>query len=1301
MRRGSRGGTPRRPYAGGVADYISRALVADALMEWREQLRALATASPLRDVSGGAAPIVDLTGAHPSGLAQLFAGRPTLVTAMIRDQAAQPLALQRARAACDDAEAVRLNTGVATGALVVGTAAWTDEGYSREIPILLRRVTFEPARGADTQVTLHDQVTLNPILATELRARVPDSPIESLVEALRVAPDFDPRPVWNEIRARADEFGEDFEVKESLLLGSFDDPEQRLVDDVDECDHLIASSLLLASVAGDHTAREELTGPLPAVPMGDRDPFAERGLGDLDDRQFSALDLVATGRSLFVQVPPGADALSTAVAMAADGAASRRAVAIVAGTGPGAASVASALDAAGVGDLYISATGDGWNAEARRRLLDSMTMSSPKFDELALRLEGEDLLVARSELRSRYEDLHRVWAPWQTSAYDAVQAIVRLTSRGNPPQTRVRLGAKAVDYIVQRGVDVVAAAVGRAHAAQMSDAADEAALDAVPVADENLAPRERRWWEGVVLDETKGVVVEQALSSFLTRHLPRLREEAVEAAHEVGVDLAPSFAEWADQLEVFAELRDTLDTFSPAIFQGAIPDLVAATAPEGSPSNAHLTKRERKARIRRAEELLRPAREASQVHEHLVLAQHRLARWRSHCSEGGWPRVPDRTDGYRERFAEALTAWGTVAPILEVVLGRGGLEYVPWDDMERILLAVTGVEPPAPEAAHVREAQTHLDGADLDALLADLKERGVSEEDAAAEMEFSWWASAFDAIIAAQPSLAEFGALGAAVDAFLERDRAFAGRRVRPLMRAVAERRRSAIARYQDDARDVFAGLVEGGDGPVSELWAGHPALVSSLRPVSVFAAEQTSQIVPAERVLDAVILVGIESLSFAQVVPALARATQVIVIADEHAATGSAVAQLRENLPAVRLRARPKPLDARVTAVLADHGYGGEAEMLPAPRGGGSLRLVRVDARGAHDPTPSTRAEVAAVVAEVSRLPESDEALVVCGSPGHSEAVGTALGADPLTRNRDVRVVALGEAAGLGADVVLLSLGYAPGADGSPPTSLGVVSGALGASAVRQAIVASRRDVAVISALDVGEIGAAAEGAPSGHGLDMLADLVAVADAGPLLPSEHGASDWLMADIAERLRAEGLEVRVRYGIGGDAIPLVVGTPGSLSVAVVTDDALPSQGTSLRDQVRWQRARLEALGWTVVPLWTLDAFIDPAAATAEILRALGRPRHSPDPEPEYGDEPEPYDGPEPEPEGGGASEPDEPESDEEREPAGEPDAPTRLDHEDMEPLIPRRALDDSDVGWSDGGGSSRDDEMRRDVPPHW
>lgn len=1289
--------------------------MSDALSEWREQLRALAKSSPLRDIGGAEGAVVELTAAHPSGLAQLFAGRPTLVSALIRDQQAQPLALRRAKAACEHAQTVRLNTGVATGALVVGTALWTEGGARREVPILLRQVTLEPSRETDTQVTLHSAVTLNPILATELRARASESTIAELTSAIGEAAEFDPRPVWNEVRTHAAAFGPDFEVRESLILGSFDDPEQRLVDDVDECDHLIASSLLLASVAGDHAARETLTGPLPGVPAGDRDPFAERGLGDLDDRQFSALDLVATGRSVFIQVPPGGDVLATVTAMAADGAASGRSVAVVAGSVPTAEAIASAIAEAGAGDLCIVAVGDSWNAEARQRLLESMTMVSPRFDESALRAEGEELLVARAELRARYEDLHRTWAPWQTSAYEAVQALVRLTSRNNPPATRVRLGATAVAYIAERGVDVVAAAVAHARAAQIeadrveSDRveAGEAALAAIPQASDAVVPRERRWWEGIVHDDARGASVDRALASFVENHLPQMRMHAEEAAAEVGVDHAPSFAVWTDQLEVFYELRETLDTFSPAVFQGSIADLIAATAPDGVVSGAILSKRERRARVRRAEELMRPAREASLLYPQLILAQRRLARWRSHCSEGGWPRVPDHADHYREVLSDAHAAWAVIAPVVEAKVGRDGLEYLPWGELERVLAQATDAEPAPVEVEQVREAHTHLDGADLGALLRDLSARGVDPSDAPAELEFSWWASAFDAIIAAQPSLAEFGALGAAVEMYLDRDHAFSRGRVRPLMRAVAERRRAVIARDQDGARDVFASLVEGGDGPVAALWERFPGVVAALRPVSVFSAEQTSQVVPPARVLDTVVLVGVESLSLAQVVPALARASQVVVLADEHSSTGTAVAQLRENLPVVRLRARPRPLDARVTAVLADHGYGRELEMLPVPGRGGALELIEVDARGTDASAPSTRAEVAAVVEAAGSRAAGDTVAVVCGSPEHADAVAAALGADARTRHRSIRAVSFGDAAGLDADAVVLSTGFAPGPDGAPPESLGLLGRPTGANAVRQAIVGALRDIIVVTALSLGELADAAATAPQGHGLDVLADLIAVAGAGPLEPAEQGAADWLLADVAARLRAEGLAVGVRFGVGGDVIPLVVGEGSTFTVAVVTDDALPAQGTSLRDQVRWQRTRLESLGWVVVPLWTLDAFIDPAGATAEILLGVGRRPRVPDevrpedlalasqpPEPEPQPEPEPELEPNPAPEA-----PSEVTPGADLEIASEADsAPPQY----SEPVLPRRSDDDSDLGWGGSeSGSSREEELRREIPPHW
>ncbi len=1128
-------------------DYIGRALVADALAEWRKQLQALAVSSPLRDLNGSDAPTLNLAGSHPSGLAQLFAERPTLMSTMVREPAALAEALRLGREMREHSEHVQLNSGVSTAALVVGVATWTDDDGRREVPLLLRPVTLSVARDTDTEIRLLDAAFVNPVFAAELRARGVTETLDALADASLRGKEFDPRPLWNRVREMTAVFGEDLTVEESLVLGSFDDPEQRLEDDLDECDHLIGSSLLLASVAGDAGAHRELATPVPIVGAADRDPFAERGLGDLDDVQFAALDLVATGRSLFVQVPPGGDAIGTAAAIAADGAASGKCVAVVAGGTRTLSAVAGALDAAEAGELYISGADPGWNSAARKDLLASMTATAPGVDEAALRRDGERLLAARAQMRSRMEDLHLIWEPWGVSAYQCVQALVRLTSVEHPPVTQVRLGGEPAATVAERGLAVVAEAGMRAYAARLGvPLPGEEPEPAEPEEPEEEAPPPPPWWASVVHDPELGPRLDDALERFLGVHLPRLRQDAETVSAEVAVDGAFSLSALADQLELFERLRHTLDTFQPAVFTHHHGDVVAATAPEGSPMYGDMPKRERKAIEKRARELLRPNRPYTHLHELLVEAGQLNTRWRQHCSVGAIPAVPDSLDAVAARFAESAAVWAEIAPAAEAATGIARLADQPWDVLTDALGGLAGGAEAAVAEADVQEAERRMEESGFGPLLDDLEARAVPLERSAAEFEFSWWAAAFDSIAAQAPSLTTYGALGGAVTAFLEHDAAFAAGRVGPLLRAVGERRRVAIARQQDDARDLFSALVEGGDSPVRELWGRFPNLVGALRPVVLAAADQVSHIAPAQRVFDTVVLVGVESLAFAEVVPALARASQVIVLADAHSATNSAVAMLRETLPPLALHARPEPRDPRVTAVLDDHGYAGELEMFPAPDGG-TLDVVAVDAVATPAPgarhADTSRAEVAAVIERLSRAAMAGSArrtAVIAGNPAHAAAIRAALDERGTSSIQRVPVATLGTASTVEAELVILSLGWAPTASGEIPDRLGALSQSRGARALRQAIVASSRDVVLVTALTQEHIAAAATHADLGHGLDMLADLVAVAEAGPLEPATDEKSDWLLTDVANRLREHGLKVGVRFGVGRSVIPLVV-----------------------------------------------------------------------------------------------------------------------------------------------------------------
>ena len=61
------------------------ALVEEALSAWREQLIELGGTASLDDITQLDG-VVDLTSAHPSGLAQLYAGRPTHLSSLVRER---------------------------------------------------------------------------------------------------------------------------------------------------------------------------------------------------------------------------------------------------------------------------------------------------------------------------------------------------------------------------------------------------------------------------------------------------------------------------------------------------------------------------------------------------------------------------------------------------------------------------------------------------------------------------------------------------------------------------------------------------------------------------------------------------------------------------------------------------------------------------------------------------------------------------------------------------------------------------------------------------------------------------------------------------------------------------------------------------------------------------------------------------------------------------------------------------------------------------------------------------------------
>ena len=98
-----------------------------------------------------------------------------------------------------------------------------------------------------------------------------------------------------------------------------------------------------------------------------------------------------------------------------------------------------------------------------------------------------------------------------------------------------------------------------------------------------------------------------------------------------------------------------------------------------------------------------------------------------------------------------------------------------------------------------------------------------------------------------------------------------------------------------------------------------------------------------------------------------------------------------------------------------------------------------------------------------------------------------------------------------------------------------------------------------------------------------------------------------LFNDLAQRIRERGLDVAVDYGFdNGIKLPLVVGLKGKpFALAVLTDEAQFMGLQSTRERHRVLLQDIESLGWSVMTVWSVGAFVNPDREVDRIVARLG------------------------------------------------------------------------------------------------
>jgi len=1203
--------------------------------EWQDELLAMGGVNPLQDIAALGNTVLNLTKAHPSGIAQLYAGRPTLITSLVRDKAEGRAAGFKAAQVKTLAAGHAERYGLPAIQMCVGIALWNEEradgeSVARRVPVMLRGLELRTTHHG-LELELEPAVVINPELVKVFSAHgIPVDPVALVHDAL-AGSGFDPAPVLRAVEAMGRSALSDFQLKTKLIVGVYQHPGQALADEMAGASELLSCHPVVAALAGDEAAKQELLqARLVPLVSADRPPDHERGVGDLSVSQAHVVDVVAEGSSVLVNALATPATATTLAAVMADTVGSGRSVLYVAGQRRTAQNVARILRAHGLGDLLLDLEPiPGWQSRAVTHVTTGLKVTPPPLDTASIVHVRAALTERASQINAYLDALHQPIEPFEVSAHDALEAIARITEDFPEARTAVHFDAQTAQNLDSQG---------RARAREMVEQGARLGMF-------RLGPDDTAWFGAVVLDQA---AADQALI-----HLDRLRSGAVEATinqmrqvtGQTGLNESTTISGWTEQLTMLAGVREALDVFIPEIFERPPDDMWVASAPsEWRAANDHpMSARARRRLLKQARDLVRPGLRVEDMHQALGKVKDQREIWLTWAPDVPWPKLP-------ARMAEIEAEHASVRADLDELdqyLGQrpgGPLVDLEFDQLIATLDQLSSDRDSLTTLPQMNQLAAALHQAGLEKLLADLTKRRVGPADPTAveaaaqvaaaglEVDLAWWSSVLNLALEAEPSLSSLSgeALAGLVVSYNQLDVAHVATKPAPI--------RAAVGAWRDQAVQNFPGQAfklehTEATSTLREVLAAAPDVALKVRPCLMAGPVMVPGAIPLAEtggpVFDLVILDSADSLTPAQAVSAISRGRQIVVVGDlARGAMDSLTQAAAQVLPQVTLTGMGHQRDSRIAGLLESLGYQTLGPALPQPNPLNQVTWHYVDhvgqVAGAGSRIDASAAEVEQVVEQVGyhlrQFPGESLAVVTASQPFAERVFGALRHA---AKSGDDAVAAALEEPEVGLDPPLV-VTDAAGVDTLTPQTVILAPGLArsprglllydfaqfdadqGADLLTAVLVACQCRLAVVSSI---RSAALDNERLRGAGPQLFKRLLDLAEhsSPPADQVTEPAKGALLADLARRVERRGVKVKTNYGPSPTRqLTMVVGEaeePG-WQVAVVSDDAAFVAEPSLRAKLRHWPDRLEAMGWRTVPAWSGPLFMDPEAEARGVVQAL-------------------------------------------------------------------------------------------------
>ena len=1149
--------------------------------------------------------------------------------------------------------------GTETLHLAMGMATWpaADGGRPYDAPVLLlpARIEARGRAGDNLRLAVAGEPQINPVLLYVLEenyaVRINASSMLSECGGEDESGQWriDPEGVFARIE-RAATTTPGFKVTRRVILANFQFAKMAMVEDLKRNGDTIASSDIVAAVAGHSSSREKLAKAvidMEPAQLDERPASDDYLVLDADSTQHRCIVLVGKGQNGVVQGPPGTGKSQTISNLIAQSVAEGRRVLFV-------AEKRAALDAVikrlthpdvDLGHLVLDLHGASVSRkEVMARLghaLQRIRNAPPTDGAEAVHREFE---ARRRQLNEHARRVNELRQPTGLSVNQMIGGMLRLPAAA---KSALRLRDATLAALNAERADEVRQCI-------LEGAANPTLLlgtDPSPWNNANIADGRRA---------QEALDLAMRASSDLWPQFERLLGQAVQS---LGVRSPGSLDETAAFLALLRDARHIREQYGAEIFSAHPGTLAHALQPT---TGAWLTRAwafvtnapYRAARKRLVALRAAPTRTAT-LREEALAAEDVLCRW---GTLGAASAVPVEADGEAE-LAAAYAALSEATKALAAIIEGGLVGGMPLMATASRLRALAADQRTPYRLPGVYAVRLRLGATGLARLLDELREQGVAPEHWAARFEYVWLYSTFEQVLASDPGLASFSGRTQEqiVAEFIRLDRErvrLAAARVRRLH---AERAIEAMNRHFDQANLVQTEASKKSRHiPVRELLARAPDVLTRIAPCWVASPLSVSQLLDGDRRhFDIVVFDEASQILQEEAIPALYRAKQVVVAGDRHQlppttffataiegeddisaedddardamATATAViggfesllGTLEAFLPNWLLEWHYRSEDERLITFSNTHIYTGRLVTFPSARGHEAIRHILVP----HDPAlggqeESASHEVEEVVRQVLLHAEtrSCESLgVITMGIKHANRLQAALDraldlrpelSDFFSLDREERffVKNLETVQGDERDAIILSIGYGKAANGDLPHRFGPLTQDVGYRRLNVAVTRAKRRMCVVSSFSHDEIDLNRSGS---RGVQLLkAYLEYAASGGTRLPEgEHAGEVGLNpfeADVRDALEVLGIRTRPQFGASRYRIDLVAmhpDKPGRPVLAIECDGASYHSGATARDRDRLRQAHLQRLGWRFHRIWSTDWFYSREQETQRAVSA--------------------------------------------------------------------------------------------------